>query len=246
MLKIGLWFVCFISASFAFAAQPEGLVKVEAEWNMSLDANGAITALDAKPGQMKDPLRKILETAVRGWEFEPGSVNSKPAATETNLSVSISLWPAADGNSYSMKFDGVQTGGGLAKIGNMPTFPPNQVKKSRSKGINYVVVLEISYDENGTPGEIVVADHSPVKHGSLVTEAIRAVRTWTFKPERVAGHGIAAHAWLPICYAAVANARKGGNCDYPSDKGDVPFESGAVVPVESQVTLKSDVIGRAL
>ncbi len=241
MLKLVLWVVCFAMGSAAFAVPPNGVVKVEAEWTMSLDANGAITALEAKPGRIKEVLRKVLETAVRGWKFEPGSINGTPAATETNLIVSISLWPMPGGESYSVKVESVQTGSGVAKFGRMPSFSQAQAERARRDKINPMVILELTFDENGKAGEVFLADQSPVIEGPLVKQAIKAVRTWTFKPERVAGHGVPGRALIPICYVA-----SGSDCTYPESKNGAPFEPGSSIALESRVSLKSDVIGKTL
>lgn len=246
MFRIALWIVCFTMAGAVFAAPSDGAVRVTAEWNMSLDANGGITALEAKPGLIKDVLRKTLETAVRSWSFKPGSINGKPAATDTSLWVSISLWPSPDGESFTIKVDKVSTGGAVAKIGKMPHFPRNQFDKARRNKTNPVVMLEVTYDENGAPGEILVAERSPVDSGLLVSGAIRAVQTWTFRPELVAGHGVGARVLIPICYVAISNKYGSSNCSFPSDNGDTPIEPGSSVALESSVSLKSDVIGKTL
>lgn len=246
MLKISFWIVFFAMAGAAFAAPSDGVVRVTAEWDMSLDANGAVTALEARPGRIKDVLLNTLETAVNSWSFSPGSINGKPAATDTSLWVSISLWPSPDGESYSVKVDKVSTGGGIAKISKMPHFPRNQVHKARRNKTNPVVVLEVTYDELGKPSKILVAKGSPIKTGLLVSGAIKAVLTWTFKPELVAGHGVEARVLLPFCYAAVSNALGESNCSFPSDTGDTSFEPGSSIALESSVSLKSDVIGKTL
>ncbi|MBL0165469.1 MAG: hypothetical protein IPP82_17955 [Xanthomonadales bacterium] len=75
---------------------------------------------------------------------------------------------------------------------------------------------------------------------------ITAVRTWTFKPERVAGHGVEGRAWLPICFVAITNASGGDGCRYPTQNGDTAFDAGSSIALESSVTLKSDVIGKTL
>jgi hypothetical protein len=246
MLKVGSWVICLAIANTALAAPPEDLVRVSAEWDLTLSASGKVTALEAKPGRVKDALRKVLETAIRGWEFEPGSVNGRPAATDTNLDVSISVWLTPGDETFSVRIDKVQTGGGIAKIDKMPRFQLKQFYKARDTRTNPVVLVELIYDEMGKPGEIKIAEQSPVKEGYFATEAIKAIRTWTFKPERVAGHGIASRALIPICYMAVKNSPNDDGCDYPVDKSGASFQSGRSVALDSSVTLKSDVIGKTL
>ena len=249
MLKIGLWIIGLAMTSSVVAAPSEAVYTLDLGWKMSLDASGKITRLEPKPGRANKAVHKVLETVIRSWEFEPGSLNGKQVETDTTLWVSVSLSPTADGEKLAVTVDRVETGGDFGKMRMEIGFPQREAHLAQRKGVNPVVLLEVAYDGNGKPLELIVSDHSPVKDGALVNEAIRAIRTWTFDPERVAGHGVGGRSLIPICF--VVNPSKRGNvaideCKFPEDLGGSPFESGSSIALESRVTLKSDVIGKTL
>lgn len=64
---------------------------------------GRLVSPDAK-GDQVEALRAPAEQAIRQWEFVPGSVDGKPAATETMLSVQFALSPTAYGSEYTNRF----------------------------------------------------------------------------------------------------------------------------------------------
>ena len=115
-----------VFAFFAGAAHaaPEGERLTTMQWRMSLDAAGRITALVASGDQI-EVLRERTEQAIRQWEFVPGTVDGKPAATDTLLSVQVALKPSVDSGQYTVVLRDVRTGGHVA-VGkkNAPRFPP--------------------------------------------------------------------------------------------------------------------------
>lgn len=249
MFKTGLWIIGLAMAGAVVAAPPQAVEELQLGWKMSLDASGKITRLEPKPGRANKAVHKVLETVIRSWEFEPGSLNGKQVETDTTLWVSVSLSPTADGEELAVTVDRVETGGDFGKMKMEIGFPQREVHLAQRKGVNPVVLIEVAYDGNGKPLELIVADHSPVKNGALVNEAIRAIRTWTFDPERVAGHGVGGRSLIPICF--VANPRWRGTaamdeCKFPEQLGGSAFEPGSSIALESRVTLISDVTGKTL
>ncbi len=238
--------VLFGAACSARADSAVDVVRLATEWKMSLDEHGKVTALTMKPGRATEVLGRILESAIRGWAFEPGAINGEPAATETSLVVGITLSPVDDGERYSARIDNVRTGGSIEKITTMPVFTSNQADRVRKDRVNPLVMLLVTYDVNGRPEEVLVADESPVRKGGLASQAVSAVKTWIFSPERVAGHGIRARALVPVCFVAVVDKNGQGDCKDSRPDGTNSPEMGQSLALSTEVRLKSDVIGRLL
>jgi hypothetical protein len=243
-----LWLIAlFALAISARAEQPTDAVTVYARWKMSLDADGKIMSLALKPGRVKDVLRDALEKTIRSWEFEPGKENGVPAATETTLSVEVTIAPMANDKGYSIVVNRAETGGTVEKIGVMPTISWAQAQgMKRDKKAKNLLVLRVTYDPSGVAEDIGIADGSPITKGPLVESAMTAVRTWTFDPERVGGHGLRARVLVPICYEVKTPGSADGKCKWTSPEGDKSVVGGQSVALDSSVHLKTDVAGKTL
>ncbi|MGB0134610.1 energy transducer TonB, partial [Dokdonella sp.] len=248
MIRFLIFFLAQISlSSFAMGENQANSVTIYAEWKMSLRADGKIAALELKPGRVRDVLRNELETAIRLWEFEPGSVNGVNAATDTTLIVQLTISPNADGDGFSIVVDRAETGGAIETTGRMPAISWAQAQgMKRDKGAKNLLVLLITYDESGVPEQIEVADESPIEKGLLVSDAIEAVRTWRFDPEHIDGKGLRARALVPICYEFDTSDRSAAGCEWNSPYGNKAVPGRDSIVLDSSVTLKSDVIGKTL
>lgn len=231
------------------ASKTPDAAQMTVEWRMSLDAQGHVTALDLKSKTL-DVVRERLEPVVRAWEFDPGAINGERAATETMLSVQISLLPSADGESISIRFDDVRTGGYVSGNTTPPRFTMAEVKKLERSGGFARLILEVSYDKTGKPQTVSVLPSSTVTKGNLVNEAESALREWNYVPERVAGVGIPGKLVVPICYymgLSESDAEKQGkNCDWKRPGSESTVGQGQSLALDSSVSLKTDVIGRTL
>jgi hypothetical protein len=244
-ILLAILLVCAASANAAGKSNEE--LSATLQWRMSLDATGQITALEAKRKPV-EALREKLEPAVRSWKFEPGTVNGKPAATETLLSVQISLLPSADGKTYSVRFDDVRTGGYVAESTKPPHFPAKEARKLMGNGGFAQLVFEVSYDKSGKANDVVVASGSTQSKGSLVDYAEKAVREWTYQPEQVAGFGVPGTVIVPICFSVSTNQRSArraaDNCRWQEPGTKATAEQGQSLALDSSVHLKTDVIGK--
>ena len=231
---------------FAQAAEPDTSFNVTMSWHMSLDSKGQVTGLSIKPGRLNDALRVPMERAIRNWEFEPGKLNGQPTPTETTLRVKFNLTPTADKQSYAVTVDGVATGTSLKKIGKAARLSREEATRRRDLNEEALLVLDIVVDSDGVPETIAVADGSPITEGSLVDQAIKAVKTWKYEPERVAGHGVRSRVLQPICYEFSSDNSNGEKCKWKSPYSRGAQDSGSSIALDSTVKLKSDVIGRTL
>jgi hypothetical protein len=243
-----LWVIVLLALAVpAHAQQPMDAVTVYARWKLTLDADGKITSLALKPGRVKDVLRDALEKTIRTWEFEPGKEGGVPAATETTLSVEVTVAPMANDKGYSIVVNRAETGGTVEKMGVMPSISWAQAQgMKRDKTAKNLLVLLVTYDQSGIAEEIGIADGSPMKKGSLVESAMAAVRTWTFDPERVGGHGLRARVLVPICYEAKTPDAKDEKCRWNSPYGEKSVVGGQSVALDSRVHLKTYVAGTTL
>ena len=241
-MKFLLLVVLVLAVGFSGVGQAEESVTVEASWSLSLDESGKVTALTMKPGRIKDALREQLEKAIQQWEFEPGSVNGEPAATETTLLVDMTVSIGAQSAGYDVKIDSVNTGGGVKQM-SKPKFPGGRsFIQSVGAMENPMVVLTIVYDDQGAVESAIVSEDSPVKKGQLVDAAMKSIKHWIFEPERVAGHGVRASVYQPICFAGKPSQK----CSWMPPGSDSATGRGESVALDSKVRLKSDVIGTTI
>jgi hypothetical protein len=249
--NIPLFLLLACAASANGAGKSNEVLSATLQWHMSLDAAGQITALEAK-GKSVDVLRKKLESAVRSWKFEPGTVDGQPAMTDTVLTVQVELDPIADSDELSARVVDVHTGGGLGASKLAPHFPKSamrQMARERKEAVERVV-LSVTYDAAGIPQDVSVVPGSSSEQKSLVDASIAAAKDWRIEPEHVAGIGVAGTLVSPLCYftaKSVAEAnRKSVMCTWHMPNTRTVLAQGQSVALDSSVTLKSDVIGKTL
>lgn len=247
-------FVALAAASgVAGAARPHAEQRVTLQWEMALDAEGRVVALASKD-RRHDVLRERLEPVVRRWEFEPGRIDGRAVETDTFLSVQVALVEQAEGKSVAVTLRDVRTGGALAQAGSRvaPRMPARDLERMvRAKKFAARAVIEAHYDGEGKPTEVVaVADASDASRG-LLDASVKAIRQWTFEPERVGGVGVPGRIVTPICFAIgqrpadVSRALMG--CDRWTPPGSqASLGEGESLALDSQVRLKSDPFATAL
>lgn len=241
---LGAVLVAFVIAQAAFAHKGESsLMKVDTSWNVSLDAQGHVVKLE-QASQVKAVLSEPLAHAIRDWQFEPGHIDGVAAPTETTLQVGVTLEPMGrDG--YVVRVDSAMTGGSLAKA-RSPRVPASFLR-SASAGISALAVVEARYDANGKVIAAELAPGAPKVDRTVGKVAIDAVRGWTFQPERVGGQGVAAAAYVPICFQAGPEGRATPPCpEWTPPGARAAVGNGGSFALEPAATLKSDVIGRTL
>jgi TonB family protein len=183
-----------LGSAMAFAdSGPSKPVDLSMVWTVDLDAAGAITSL--KPAEDRNPeLYRHLEPAVRSWHFTTGKVNGAPAAAETTLTVHLTLEPVADG--YRVHLRRAETGPTYGT-----TVPPKYPDGALMSHRGGAVLLLVHYDADGHVIDAEPTDGGEPKPGADIQRAaVVAVKKWTFKPEAIAGHGLAGTAKVPVCF----------------------------------------------
>jgi len=185
----------------ALAATKEGEpVLLRLSWRVSIDAQGHVTQLQAKADKRTERMalvRDAVEKRIRAWQFTPGAVDGVPQATETTLAVTTTLLPRS-GDDYEIRIDEARTGAEIAKV-QVPRYPQDAVRN----GTSGLVVLRVAFDADGKVTSAVPDKDETKAAAALVKASLDAVKTWTFQPERVAGHGVAGTTELPMCFQVV-------------------------------------------
>src|SRR5690606_18501467 len=140
-------------------------------WSMSLDAQGHVTDLTLKPGRVTETLRVPLERAIRSWEFEPGTVNDKPAPTQTTLGIEFTVALTVDNEAFVITVDDVHTGGSIKHKEKLPSLTWYDAKEKARSGAPSLLMLRVTYDSRGKPTDIKVDEGSPITEGKQVKDS---------------------------------------------------------------------------
>jgi hypothetical protein len=219
-------------------------MTVDTIWRVELDAAGHVTAVEQE-SRARPVLADPLEAAIRGWRFEPGHVDGKPAATETTLYVTAALEPVADG--YAVRVKSAHTGVGVNRDETAaPQFPQRVVKSIRTPYAGLGVV-KAEYDATGKVHKSEPAADVSESDRVLARSAAHAVKRWTFRPERVAGHGVPGTVYVPVCFQLQRNGEHAVPCPAWTRPGAATAgESSNPVSSDPAAKLGQDVIGKTL
>lgn len=247
MRSIAPFVLPIAAACSASAAENSGAISLTLSWNVSIAADGNVTAFNARPNARADrapQIRERLEAEIRHWHFLPGTVDGKAQPTETVLSVSISLLPEGE-DSWRIRFDDARTGGRIAK-----TTRPHIPKEIMTKHETGVVVIRVAYGADGKVTSATLADDSPQKAREIVQATLDAVKQWTFEPERVGGHAVAGTHAVPLCYTtSVGRPREDeldAACAWRPAGHNTTIAEGDSLALEPAARLDTAIAGRAL
>jgi TonB family protein len=226
-----------IVPAVAFANAQQAPVEIHFQWSLSLAADGQITNLAPISKAYKPIVREQLEPIVRGWHFTPGKVDGRPAAAETTLTMHAALEPAG-GETYRVGVTSAVTGAGY-ESGAPPKYPLSALRMERYG----LVWLQVNHDASGH-----VVSAAPVVHAgeprvdrALTKAAIDTVKQWTFRPERVAGHGVAGSVLEPFCFST---EELRDPCHWAPARGEIEVvDSTRPIPLASVVTLDMASVG---
>ena len=175
------------------------------QWTLGLDADGKVTSLSPTDARFLPAMRKQVEPVVRTWHFTPGKVDGQPAPTETTLRVGVAL-ESTNASQYHGRITFATTGSTYLHVVK-PKYPQS-AQHSRHEG---AIMLLVEYDADGLVTSVRdVPDMGTAKvEPVLIDAAIEAVKHWTFRPETVAGRGVASSALAPICFKL-----RGDSCNW--------------------------------
>ncbi|MDR3389565.1 MAG: energy transducer TonB [Rudaea sp.] len=220
-------------------------VKLTLEWNLSIDAQGHVTRLDAVENPRASPLpqvREKLDQAIRGWRFTPGTIDGQGEPTNTLLVVAVALLPQG-GDAYRIRVDDARTGGRIAKA--VPPHYPYEAVHNYTSGM---VVVRAEYDASGRVTSATLEQGAPAAPTSLTKAAIDAVRHWTFQPERVGGRGVAGTDVFPVCFSVMPLGAKppATNCNWTPPGHAIAIGEGQALALGPATQLLTEVAGQTL
>ena len=228
----------------AMATEASAPVKVTLAWHLSLDAQGNITQMQPIGKSLADPIAQVRERlakAIEEWRFIPGSLDGKPAQTETQLVVNATLL-AVDAQTLQIRVDDANTGSWVSKT-RLPRYPKEAVIHHKTGQ----VVLKVDFDATGNVIAAAPIPDSPKVDKSLVDAAVKSVKGWSFKTEIVGGHGVAGTSIAPFCFTLRRlGGREEGRCDWKAPGHDSPMPQGEALALNPAARLTTAVAGRVL
>jgi TonB family protein len=186
----------FVAPAYAAKVEqlPQRLVtQISAE--VMVDAEGQLQSIGELNVPLDPQMREVVLAEMRAVRLEPGRVDGKPAAVETHLTLTLSLENAAAPGAFKMAVVDVDSGPGTSAM-RPPRYPKSLLKQGRSA----LVMMRVQYDANGKVLNAEIVSSSVPKH-YIEREVMQVAMAWTFDPERIGGHGLAAYALVPVRFS---------------------------------------------
>jgi TonB family protein len=211
---------------------PQGKVA-SLEW---ADANDANDANDARAA-----VARRVESAVKSWTFEPGTIDGVPQPTSTALRLKLRAEP--QGESLAVRIEDASTGA------HASTLPPRYPEAAARAGAEAAVVATVAVAADGAVSvESLDVRTNRSRFGEQFGRATRAaIAGWTFEPERVGGHPVATRMQVPVTFCLNSYTCE-DRLPAPADR-EASLHRGAIgqpVALQSAVRLVDDVAGRVL
>ena len=224
----------------------EGNPMIHPRWALTIDASGRVTSLESIGDPPVDAVRAPLETAIRGWHFQPGTIDGKPVETKTTFSLDLSFVEHGS-DKFALRVDDARTGADLTFDGfhhSTPKYPSDAMSHHRDG----IVVLRVDFDASGHVVATRLADGAPEVGESFVRSARDAARRWTFSTEIVGGHGLAGSTIVPICFSDYTRKtpQEVPRCAWTPPAGHGSLGNGAIVAIDPAARLETAVVGRTL
>lgn len=241
LLGIALLAAMVLTARPASAATRD-TVPLWFKADITIAADGSVSALQwRKQDNMPAALVTRLESLVRSWQFQPGSLDGRPAETETTLTLRVEASKAEDG-SIALTLANAVTGPTTASQA-----PPEYPRAALRRGASARLVLDVVLDVNGVVRSEMVkyisSDNSTRVREEFEASALAMVEQWELEPERVGGHPVPAHMRLPLSYCLGDNSWCQSHPLPPSGDAtaDAAVPQGVPVAVDSVAKLLTDV-----
>ncbi|MBN8728873.1 MAG: TonB family protein [Xanthomonadales bacterium] len=216
----------------------------DSTWRVEIDASGKVTALEQET-KVKPTLADPIEKAISKWTFDPGRVDGQPVATETTLYLTTLLEARDEG--YAIRVESASTGGARDHM-VAPTFPQAILRRVAGRPYAGLAVVLVTYDANGKVLTAEPVADVPQSDRALGRSAANAIKRWTFRPEMVGGHGVAASVYVPVCYQLEGSVTAMPSCPQwsPPDSHRSVDAAAGLVSLDPAAKLRDDVIGKML
>lgn len=205
------WLALALCVATMLASASEA-TEIRLSYHLRIDADGRLTGIDAE-GQPHPALDATLRSAVAAWRFAPGEVDGVPQPTESWLHLRLAA-TQAEGGQVVLHVLSADLGPSIER-----NPPPRYPRKALERGIEGEVRLQVTTDADGRVVDVQPAQAHPDMSGLLVDASIKAVRQWRYRPERVAGRGVATTLDVPVCFTLMLGQapRRSRGCSARAD-----------------------------
>lgn len=171
-------------------AADDPAVPMHAVVDVELDASGAILSIEPADEVARE-IAGFLREQVSRWQFEPATLRGQAVATRTSVTIRLEATGARSGRQVEVRVVDAATGPRY-KVNRAPTYPMAALERKDSGE----VLLRVDFDREGRVTDAAVERSVGRKY--FEAAALRAVREWTFLPERAGDVGIPATVLVPI------------------------------------------------
>jgi hypothetical protein len=168
----------------------------------TIGADGKLTALDWKTdNDAQKWLAARLDSKVRTWEFEPGTVDGVPVETRTTLELKLQVGVREDGGMDLRLLDASTGPGALAQP--YPAFPPDGMK---ANSLAFVRV-DLAVAADGSVSIDSLETETTGNRASFAKAMRAAFLKWRFEPEVVGGRALATHVVVERSFCKVERGK---------------------------------------
>jgi outer membrane biosynthesis protein TonB len=224
--------------------QPE-TIDVWLRAGVDIDASGHVQDLQwEEQSKVHALIAERLAPVVRGWEFEPATVDGRPAPTQTGLVIHVLVDELADG-SVTLRLADAKTGPTASTL-----MPPAYPRDAVRGGVSATVQLVVQVAADGSPviREMTYESRDDKRSGyrdAFLASATEAARHWKFRPEIVAGRVVpGSSVRIPIDYCLGSASRCQRNQQARDAERKLP--AGLHMGEASAVALKTDLHEQAI
>lgn len=183
-----------------------------------------------------------VESAVRSWTFEPGTIDGVPQPTSTHLRLKLRARP--QGEALALQIEDASTGARSALL-----VPPRYPTAAVRAGVDAAVLATVAVAADGAVSvESIDVRASRPRYNEQFEKATRAaIAQWSYTPERVGGRPVATRMQVPVTYC-VTSLKCEDQFRTPADAAAPRFAGPPSQPValQSAVRLVDEVAGRTL
>lgn len=145
-----------------------------------VSAAGDVTDLHFRTSP-PDPIRVLVDRAVRSWKFAPHQVDGRPVAWATGMTVGLNAVPLNDQGQFGLKVTRAHVQDGFVPSLTPPRYPPE--RQMHHKGALVCVDVRLAADGRLEVVDIPLVNGAPPRKGDPFVAAVReAAATWTATP----------------------------------------------------------------
>jgi hypothetical protein len=242
-------------------------VELYVKGDIQIGPDGHVTDWGLKT-QMAPTIAELVDRTVRGWHFEPVTLDGKPVNAKTTMDIRLRGTPAPN-DAYSLRIEDVHFGA----LTHASQKPPQYPRDAAHLGLGARVVLYLLIDENGKviealPGQTSLSLQAKDEHEAefwrkrFEKASLAAATTWRYNPsEFIDGKGVTKrYAIAPIEFD-IGHSGQNWKTYLPGPVHPAPWQkndasknetrfaqlsNGETASANSSFRLKDDVIGKGL